>query len=84
MKVRSDGHLAIKVFIYVDYGHIIAHSELVCWQAENISSSICNSLGIQDVSRKRTEPSLTPVSWAGTLAHTSNNEVVIIATQVKW
>ena len=33
MKVRSDGHLASEVFIYVDDGRIIAHSELVCWQA---------------------------------------------------
>ena len=33
MKVRSDGHLESEVFIYVDDGHIIAHSELVCWQA---------------------------------------------------
>ena len=32
-KVRSDGHLASEVFIYVDDGRIIAHSELVCWQA---------------------------------------------------
>ena len=26
MKVRSDGHLVSEVFIYVDAGHIIAHS----------------------------------------------------------
>ena len=31
MKVRSDGHLASEVFIYVDDGRIIAHSQLVCW-----------------------------------------------------
>ena len=31
MKVRSDGYLAIKVFIYVDDVRIIAHLELVCW-----------------------------------------------------
>ena len=33
MKVRSYGHLASEVFIYVDEGHIISHSELVYWQA---------------------------------------------------
>ena len=32
-KVRSDGHLVSEVFIYVDDGRIIAHLELVCWQA---------------------------------------------------
>ena len=46
--------------------------------------STCNSLGIQDASRKRTEPSLTPDPWAVILAHTSNKEVAITATQIKW
>ena len=31
MKVGSDGHLSIEVFIYVDDGHIISHSGFVCW-----------------------------------------------------
>ena len=84
MKVRPDGHLESKLFIYVDDGHIIAHSELVCWQAAKIFFSICNSLGIQDASRNQTEPSLAPVPWAGAVAHTSNKEVVIIVTQIKW
>ena len=83
-KVRSDGHLASEVFIYVDDGQIIAHSELVCWQAEKIFCSTCNSLGIQDAPRKRTEPSLTPGPWAGTVAHTSNKEVAITVTHIKW
>ena len=33
-KVRLDGHLSSELFIYVDNGRIIAHLELVCWQAE--------------------------------------------------
>ena len=33
MKVRLDGNLSSEVFICVDDGHIIAHSELVCWKA---------------------------------------------------
>ena len=37
MKVRSYVHLASEVFIYVGDGHIIAHSELVCWKAEKYS-----------------------------------------------
>ena len=77
-KVRSDRNLASEVFIYVDDGRIIAHSELVYWQAAK------SSLGIQDSSRKRTEPFLTPVPWDRTVAHTSNKEVAIIATQIKW
>ena len=43
MKVRSDGHLASEVFIYVDDSRIIAHPKLVCWQAAKNFLSICNS-----------------------------------------
>ena len=53
MKVRSDGHLLSEVFINVYDGLSIAHLELVCWQVEKRFFSICNSLGIQDASRKR-------------------------------
>ena len=84
MKEIPDGHLASEVFIYVDYGCIIEHSELVCWQAENNFCSICNSLGIQYASRKQKEPSLTPGPWAVTVAHTSINEVVITVTRLNW
>ena len=83
-KLRSYGHIASEVFIYVDYGCIIAHSGLVCCQSENIFFSIFNSLGIQDTTMKRTEPSLTPGPWAVTVAHTSSNEVVITVTDFKW
>ena len=34
MKVRSYGHLASEMFIFFDDGRIIAHSELVCCQAD--------------------------------------------------
>ena len=84
MKVKSDGHLAIDLFIYVDDGRIIAHSELVCWQAAKRFCSICNSLVIQDSSRKRAETSLTPFPWVGTVAHTLNKEVAITVTHIKW
>ena len=82
VKLISDGHLASEVFIYVDYGRIIAHSDLVCWQAAKRFCLICNSLGIQDTSRKQTEPSLNPGPWAGTVAHTSHKEVATTVTQV--
>ena len=54
MKVRSDGHLASELFIYVDNVRSIAHSDLVYRQAEDIFFSICNSLVIQDAYRKQT------------------------------
>ena len=83
MKVKSDGHLASDLFIYVDDGCIVAHSELVCWQAAKIFFSIFNSLGIQEASMKRTEPSLPPGPWAVTVARMSNKEVAITVTQIK-
>ena len=46
--------------------------------------STCKSLGIQDASRKRTENYLTPCPWSGTVVHTSNKEVEITATRIKW
>ena len=42
IKVRLYGHLANEVFIYVEDGRIIAHSELVCWQAAKRFFSTCN------------------------------------------
>ena len=83
IKLRSDGHLASEVFFYMDYGCIIAHSELVCWQEAKRFLLICNSLEIKYASRKRTEPSLTPDPWSGTVEHTSNKEVVTTVIQVK-
>ena len=83
MKVRSDGHLESEFFIYVDDGHIISQSELVCSQAA-ISPPICIPLGIKDVSRKRTEPYPILEPWAETVAHTCINEVVISIMEVKW
>ena len=79
-KVTSDGHLVSEMFIYVDEGRIIPHLELVCWQAARMFCSIWNLLKIKDASRKRTEPSLTPVPYAGTVAHTSNKELLITVT----
>ena len=82
--MRLDGHLSSEVFIYVDNGRIISHLEFLCWQAAKIFFSIFNSLGIQDASMKRTEPSLTLGPWAGTVSHTSNKEVEITVNQIKW
>ena len=46
--------------------------------------SICNLLGIKDASRKRTESPLNTVPWEGTVSQTSNKEVEITATHIKW
>ena len=83
MKLRLDEYLASEVFIYVDGGRIIAHLEMVCWQAAKRFCSICNSLGIQYVSRKRKELSLPPGPWVGTVGHTLEKELLIRVSKVK-
>ena len=70
MKVRRDGNLAFEVYIYLDDGQIVGHSELVCCEVARRFFSVCVLLGIQDASRKRTGPSLYPGPWSGTVVHT--------------
>ena len=82
-KARLDGNLACEVYVYVDDGRITGWCRKVCWKAARRFCSICNSLGIQDASRKRTEPSQTPGPWAGTVVHTKDG-VVATVTSEKW
>ncbi|KAL7468881.1 hypothetical protein ACHAXS_009127 [Conticribra weissflogii] len=83
MKVRADGHLACEVYVYVDNGRITGWCKVECWRAARRFSSILTHLGIQDASRKRTEPSQQPGPWAGTVSHTTPNLMVTV-TEVKW
>ena len=83
MKMRHDGHIACEVYIYVDDGRIVGWSEVLCWEAARRLCSILVKLGIQDASRKRTSPSMTPGPWAGSVVHTSDG-VVMTVTTVKW
>jgi hypothetical protein len=84
MKIRTDGNLASEVYIYVDDGRATGHSAEACWAAIRRFASICTKLGIQDATRKRTEPSPTPGPWAGTVVHTNDGEVVGTITTEKW
>jgi hypothetical protein len=82
-KVRSDGHIASDVFLYVDDGRLTGHDEEQCWQAARRFCSMCSYLGIQDASRKRTTPSQTPGPWAGSVVHTKD-QLVALVSQKKW
>ena len=83
MKVRTDGELACEVHIYANDGQICGHSEITCWEAAKRFCSMCVSLGIQDVSQKRTGPSLYPGPWAGTVLDIGMG-VVATVTIEKW
>ena len=82
MKVRHDGHLACEVYIYVD-GRVTGWCRVECWRAARRFCATCNHLGIQDAARKRTEPSLTPGPWAGTVTHTDKAVVATVSCE-KW
>ena len=97
MKVRSDGHLACEIFVYVDDGRITGWCKLECWRAAQRFSSILTSLGIQDAYRKRTPPSRgqeAAYPWVGGVSLTcwkdkeDPNKVIqgvaISVTMVKW
>ena len=82
-KLRSDGHLASELYLYVDDGRPTGFSPRQCWLAARRFCSMCSYLGIQDASRKRTSPSQTPGPWAGSVVHT-DDKLVALVSQKKW
>ena len=83
MKVRFDNNLACEIYIYVDDGRITGWCKLACWKAARRFCCVISFLGIQDASRKRTEPVPDPGPWAGTVVHTTG-EVSATVTEAKW
>jgi hypothetical protein len=95
MKVRSDGHLACEVFVYVDDGRITGWCKLECWRAARRFSSTLSSLGLQDAYRRRTEALREQGSWIGGVTLTvpprilteeegNSFQVAVTVTQIKW
>ena len=84
MKIRSDGHLAAEIFVYVDDGRAIGHSAEIAWQVARFYAAMCARLGVQDAARKRTSASRTPGPWAGTVTHTDQDQVSGMVSQEKW
>ena len=83
-KLRWDGKLGVEVFVYVDDGRAIGPTEFLTWQAARWYGSGCTRRGVQDASRKRTSPSLTPGPWAGTVTHTEDGRICGMVSQEKW
>mmetsp|Transcript_13380 Transcript_13380/g.19135 ORF Transcript_13380/g.19135 Transcript_13380/m.19135 type:complete len:216 (-) Transcript_13380:2741-3388(-) len=59
-KVRRDGHVAVYVHMYVDDLRITEPTLELAWDASAKVAKICSWLGLQDVARKRQEPSCKP------------------------
>jgi hypothetical protein len=83
-KVRYDGHLSCEVYVYVDDGKVTGWCKVACWKAAAELAKIMAKLGIQDAARKRTEPSVTPGPWAGSVVHTDGSEVTLLVSEKKW
>ena len=83
-KLRWDGRLGVEIFVYVNDGCAIGPTEFLTWQAARWYGSGCSRRGVQDASRKRTSPSLTPGPWAGTVTHTEDGRVSGMVLQEKW
>lgn len=84
MKIRVDGELASEIFVYVDDGRVTAHNSEACWAACRRFASKCSEKGVQDASRKRTTPTTTPGSWAGTNTTTDNGTVSATVSKERW
>ena len=69
-KVRLDKLIVCNVYIYVDDGWITGPTKLETWAVARRLCSVISSLGIQDATRKRTEPSCNPSPWASTILST--------------
>ena len=70
--------------MYVDDGRAIGPTEFLTWMAARWYGSGCTRRGVQDASRKRTSPSLTPGPWAGTVTHTEDGRICGMVSQEKW
>ena len=84
MKVRWDGRLACKVFLYVDNGRAMGFCQEICWAAAHRVAALCAKYGVKDKASKRTFPSHLPEPWAGTVSRTDQGEVIGLVSKEKW
>ena len=83
-KLRPDGTLASKFYIYVDDVRVTGPSEEDIWRALRKFSSTISYLGIQDAARKRRPPTTRPGAWAGSMIYIDENNVGVYVDQSKW
>jgi hypothetical protein len=84
MKVRFDGNLEVEIFVYVDDGRVVVGcNPALVWRAARAYAAACSRRGVQDAARKRTSPTMTPVSWAGTITHTDGGILTGMVSQEK-
>ena len=82
--VALGAHLGCEIYIYVDDGKVTGWCKVACWKAAAEFSKVMVKLGLQDAAQKRTEPSVTPGPWAGSVVHTDASEVTLLVSDKKW
>ena len=82
--LRETGELAAILAIFVDNERVHAPSELDAKVAARQVECREFYLEIQDAARKRRPPSQQPVTWAGSIVRTNNEEVVVLISDERW
>lgn len=72
------------MYVCVDNGKVTGWCKIACWRAASEFSKVMAKLGLQDAARKRTEPSIMPRPWAGSVVHTNASEVALLVSKKKW
>ena len=86
-KSLEDGLVAMDIFWYIDDGQPASNTTKTAYEdwkdTRKIEYTLCY-LGLQDVSRKRTELSNTPEKWMDALIETSGDRTSVLVSQKKW
>jgi hypothetical protein len=83
-RVRKDGTLAADLFKYMDDLRCTAPTAHDAWMGAKQICGRLSWLGLQDAPRKRSNASITPRAWAGSIIHTDNEVVTVLVSEVKW
>jgi hypothetical protein len=73
-KIRYHGNIVSDIYIYIEAGSTTGWTKVALWQASHQFASTCFFLGVQDASRKHTEPSQVSGPWAGSVVHMDRGE----------
>ena len=71
-------------FVYIDDERPTSPTEWEGWSAAKRICSISCYLGLQDAARKRTNPSMSPGGWAGTMVNLEGGRVNVLVSKEKW
>lgn len=83
-RIRIEGTIAGDLFIYIDDLRVTCPTRKECWEGAHQVCCRLTWLGLQDAPRKRSEVSMVPRAWAGSIVHTDNDVVTVLIAEKKW